>query len=470
MGWNAYLYITYKILSTLLTVLLFSHLTTGDFSLWANTNCCIFLVLLWIDFGLRKSIPRYCPEFAKNTVHMRTFLITTIGVKFLTLLLGLPIMLVVTKEFTKQVIGIEIHNHVYILAGILFITEGLKNILQLIFHAHFWNKSYNLLLSATQLIEMLTNISLIVILNSENLLIGTLATKAVGGAVVIIISAIMLKMNYTYVEPQTKQINVKALSTQFVKHSGVMWVNNNLKSLTERNFLIPVLTITLGPEQANIFKLANDGALFFYRTVVKTIGSNDTAVFSYIKELKESKRLLPIAFKKVTAKLAALCIPVSGVLVLLSVYSNKLFTNPVVFHLFFIITICYLLETLFSAYERVLEVHQRYILLLYSYIPYILMLCFLFTHNTITSIGLINSLVLIHGVRLVGSFFMFYYARREYNVQFPTIYVIHILRWLLPCIGILVLIMEYTYIGDYIYELFQFLFSCISIHFNRCFN
>jgi len=457
-GWNAYLYVTYKILSTTLTVLLFKHLSTSGFSQWANINSCIFLVLLWLDFGLRKSIPRFCPEFAKNTHVMKKFLCYTIAIKFFILILSIPIMLSITTLFCQSVIGTTIPKTLYFLTGVLFVTEGLKSILQLIFHAHFWNKSFNILLSTTQTIEMLTNIYLInYITTSDNLLLGTFATKIIGGGVVVMISMVLLIALYAKQPHSNQDIDTKQLTQQFVKHSGIMWVNNNLKSLTERNFLVPLLTAILGPGQANIFKLANDGALLFYRSVIKTIGTNDTTLLAYVSGVGKKKRLMQIAFKKVTTKIAALCIPLSGILLLLSIYSNRLVTNPIVFQLFFIITSAYLIETIIGGYERVLEVNRRYMHLLYSYVPYICILFLLFTQNRIASVGLINTLLLIHGVRLVSSFIMAYCARTEYGLRFPVRYTLRLIGLLIPVGCILGILIEYSSFGVFMYKVIHFI-------------
>ena len=65
-NWNACFYIIYKSTNTLVTFLLYQHLTSYDFTIWAITNSTIYITLLWADFGLQKSIPRYSPVFAQD--------------------------------------------------------------------------------------------------------------------------------------------------------------------------------------------------------------------------------------------------------------------------------------------------------------------------------------------------------------------------------------------------------------------
>src|SRR5260221_476123 len=72
-NWNAFSYVTYKILFTILSITLFITLNTTDFSTWANIQCIAYLFILWIDCGFRKSIPRYAPEYAHNKTAMKEF-------------------------------------------------------------------------------------------------------------------------------------------------------------------------------------------------------------------------------------------------------------------------------------------------------------------------------------------------------------------------------------------------------------
>lgn len=440
-GWNAYLYFSSKILQTILTFVLFSTLSTQDFSLWTNINCSVYLILLWLDCGLRKSVPRYCADFSQNRHAMRWFLISIISFKLFSALLSLPMLYYIARF----VINIPITNHtLYFCMAALSIVESTKNILLLIFQAHFWNKSFTLIESTTQMFGTTLIIALIYTNPNHHALIAwAFAIKIIGELAITGITITMLYARYEqYTEQQDVSINTQTLTKGFIKHSALMWASNTLKSLTERNFLVPLLTMTLGSAQANMFKIANDGALLFYRTAVKTIGTNDTALFAYVRDMPESERLTPIAFKKITTKIAALCLPLLAILIVSSYYSTVMIHDHIVFQLFFIITIGYLLETIVSGYERVLEVYRRYRLLLYAYIPYMLVLCALFSQNRITSIGLVTTLGCIHGVRLVSSLIMVYLARRDYALRFPLRFTLHIVLWLLPIMYILIILIN----------------------------
>ena len=93
------------------------------------------------------------------------------------------------------------------------------------------------------------------------------------------------------------------IKNAFIKHSLIMWANNNLKSLSERNFLVPFFTHIFGPGPANLFKVANDGALLFYRIAIKTIGTTDTSLLAHIETSQQHKKLMPIRAQEPKSKI-----------------------------------------------------------------------------------------------------------------------------------------------------------------------
>jgi len=423
-NWNALFYLIYKCTSTTIIILLYNKLDSDLFSTFANLNSIIFLLLLWLDFGLKKAIPRFCPEYAKNKGTLNAFLKTILIFKVGTLCAAIPVYLLLAHglSYTLQ---LQAYSSFFYAGAILVLTEGLVSVVRLIYHAYFLQKIFNSLNALTLLVEMvLSLISIIMIHNSYILLTSLLISKIFG-------SCLLLALAWYKVPTIYQQINQDApvpnhLNKQFVKHASIMWFNNNIKSLTERNFLLPLFTFIFGPLTANMFKVANDGALLFYRIVLKTIGTTDTALFSHVLIMGEQNETWQIAFKKLATKIAALVLPLAGIIYI--IYTGNLFMeyNPYVFQLFLIITICLLLEVLFSPYERVLEVNRCYWLLACAYAPYLIMIITLLTTNIMTSIGLLNSLLLIHGVRLVSACIMVCITRIRYGLQYPVRFVLFI--------------------------------------------
>ncbi|MDR3550410.1 MAG: hypothetical protein P4L31_03285, partial [Candidatus Babeliales bacterium] len=280
------------------------------------------------------------------------------------------------------------------------------------------------------------------------------ATKFITSMMVNITAIIMLARLYKDKNyPGDHTINYHQTLTAFAKHSGMMWANNNIKSITERNFLIPLFTYIFGAVAANLFKVANDGALFFHRIVLKTIGTTDTALLSHIQTSSDRNTLMPIAFAQLTSKIANLCIPLSTILLILFLKKDLLFSNSFAFQAFFIMTIGYLIELVVSPYERMLEIERRYILLLLSYAPYILMiLSFVCFHSWITYIGLVTCVLIIHLVRLVSAFAMVYFARTRYtHIEFPIAYIIKVIIVCMP-IGIFLyfILTHFAFIMPYV--------------------
>jgi hypothetical protein len=212
-----------------------------------------------------------------------------------------------------------------------------------------------------------------------------------------------------------------------------MWLYTALKSLSERNVLLPFITYTLNAEYAGIYKLANESALFFYRLVLKTIGTTDTSLLSFIEEQQDQQHLMEKAFEKLSTKVMALCVPLVGIILGFYIGGETFVHNQYVFQLFLIMTVTYLAELVLLPYERLLEVKKNYWYLASAYIPYIITLIVLYTTSCISLIGLKGIIILIQIVRLVSIGIVTYYAHiyiaRKINVrsmcrQFMTIIVI----------------------------------------------
>lgn len=425
-NWNAASYLFYKGTSTVLTFALFKKLTTQDFSIWATTNSIIFILLLWIDFGFRKSVPRFCPEFSTSKNNHKQFILYIIIFQSIALLSALPLLIMMLQKI------VVLDSLLLRYATILFFLEGITALLRLVYHAHFWNKHINMRATAFLALEMIANIFLIILFsdNSQQLLMGLFITKICAALCTNVACLLDLPKLHTNIGQQVE--HAPAPWRSFIKHSGIMWLNNNLKSLSERNFIIPLLTYTVGPAQANFFKIANEAALFFHRIIIKTIGSTDTALLSHAEVSTEGKIALPIAFKNLTTKVAGLCIPVIGFLIIFFVCGFQLLHDTCVLQTFFIITLGYLLETLMSPYERLLEVKSNYLMLAMAYAPYAIVVMALLYTQSLTFIGLLTFVLIIQGVRLVSSLLMMRFAQRTYDLVFPLKDVILLLvRWLL---------------------------------------
>ena len=202
--------------------------------------------------------------------------------------------------------------------------------------------------------------------------------------------------------------------------------------------MVTFLTYTIGPAGANLFKVANDAALFFYRIIIKTIGIADTSLFAHIEAAGKKHDLMPFAFKKITTKVAGLVIPFLGIICWIGFSNDSLvIENTFVFQAFFIMALGYIIETLFLPYERILEVKRRYVYLTLGYIPYVIMLILLLTGNIIPYIGLLGSITLIHVVRLVSISIIACLARHDYKLRFPVRFLRDVLFISIIVIGML---------------------------------
>jgi len=413
-NWNATSYIAYKILVTLFTFTLYRYATAETFSYWANINSTLFLLLLWSDFGLRKSIPRFLPELAHNQRHL--FIRHAIWFQALILIGLLPLFAYYLWIFPR------IHN-TYILAisSGLFITEGCVSLMRLLCHTYFLHRPFNILATSIMILEIGITLSMLIILEEQKLLSVMLGVKLCASIILLVLASILFARRHKSYSG-THTTSWDSMRGKFIKHSGIMWVNTNLKSLSERNFLVPFFTYAIGPVYANIFKVANDAALLFYRILIKTVGSADTVLLAHVQAREDRGILMPIAFTKLTTKVAAICLPLLGVIFVIFLQGDYLFNDPFIFRLFLIMSCGYIAEVLLLPYERILEINHNYWLLFLAYIPYGIMLVLLFTQQLNMILGLLGAIICIHIVRLVSLCMMVAFAHYHYHLKFPFRY------------------------------------------------
>lgn len=395
----------YKGLYTFLCILLFQKLSAQHFATWANLNSMIYIILLWLDGGFHKSIARFIPEFSKNTKALNSFVFWLIIVKITMLTLALPLFLIIAP-YLCRLLNLYAEPSYFLLASITLCMQGILFTCKLIYHAHFWNKEFNLINTAFLVVETMINIILLYMIHEPTRLIESIfCTKIISSMLTTMITLILLSYRYHHRTATYLPLNSAYLVKAFIQHSLFIWFSTIIKSVTERNIMLPLLTYCMGHTTANIFKIANDGALFLYRFVTNTIGSADTAFLTHAALISDHQSL-PTAFKELVAKVLNLCLLAIIMLVPLTLLFNTKLINHSILYIFLLLTSGYLLESLLSPYERLLEIKRCYWFLLVAYAPYMIMLIFLMTGTLGLHAGLLSILAIIHGSRLVSSLIM----------------------------------------------------------------
>ncbi len=428
---NALLYFAYRASSMFITLFLYHKLSPHDFSSHANILATIFIILLWSDPGLRKSLPRFAPLFTRSSSGYLSFTRIILFVQFFILFIIVPLVSYSTlyilyhtspayyQHLISYLHSIFYDQYLIYISCFLFITEGIIAILRLIFYSRFWHHPFNALSLITMSAHTFADLIIITLISSSyGILIGILLSRTLSG-----IALIILAIRHLATIDHTLSLDLAPTPWRpFIKHSCIMWLYTTLKSLSERNFLLPICTYTLGAQAANMFKVAHDGALLFERTIIKTIGHTDTSLLAHVEsevdmDSEKGKGMQALVFEKLVRKIAALSIPLFGILMFFVVHGSFKLYGSEIFHIFLILAISYLIEVLLSPYERILEVKLRYGLLLLSYMPYIIVLTILLLR--ISLIGLGNFVLMLQGVRLVSSCLMVMCARGHYGVRFP---------------------------------------------------
>ncbi len=392
--WNALFYLVYKSIFIMRTLLLYSALPAQDFATWAMLNSIIFLLLLWLDFGLRKAIPRYAPVFASLKSSLMPALIR---LQSFILLLALPIVYYCVAHITHSL-------PILCIAIVLYLLEGIHTIMRSLYHAYFHNRYFNQLSTTLTLADMALMLISVIFLPVGHLLcailLGTLITRFV-----LVVSAIRAWHQQPAPLVTAPPINEQIEQKKFIKHALFMWVTTILTSISERNFLVPFITYGVGIDTGTLFKVANDGALFFYRMIIKTIGSADTALLAHMQVHNQQDRQnqYPIhkTIQKLSTQIGRLVLPLLGIVGLIILIGWRFYHDTIVFQAFLIMAIGYILETIWIPYERVLEVQQNYRVLFIIYIIYSISIALLFIFFISSWIGLLPFLICVHGVRLV---------------------------------------------------------------------
>lgn len=305
---------------------------------------------------------------------------------------------------------------------LMFLMQGLAAVFELLYHAHFWQREYAIMHTATLLLEIAcTGFLLHSTQDYYTIVTGLFLNKAIGSGLLILLSCLLLPILYKrttlmHVVPtnQTKE----HLKHSFIKYSLFMWMSTTIKSLSERNFLIPLFTYTLGAPIANMFKVANDAALIFQRTLLRTLGSADMSLLSYAL-LADSHQQLFQAFSYLVRTIIILTFPLATMTLLITKKFHTLATTDLMI-LFSIIMSGYIIEMLLSPYERLLEVEFKLTKLFVSYIPYIIGYSMLIATLVTGNISIIPYVGLTQIIRIVSSLCMVWYGYSTYQQPFPT--------------------------------------------------
>jgi hypothetical protein len=460
--WNSVLFFFNKISKTALSFFLYYKLTAQDFSTWANVYSFIFIFTLWTDFGFSRALPQYCLIFAKNDKEKKRFISKVLIFKILISLFANTLFIIFTPKIAAF-LHLQNYKKYFYLGCILFFAESIRSVFRLIFYSYFWQRSFNLIESFVISIHTITIIAIISFQVSSNAILSNIfIAQIIATATMVLVSIFMLSFLCKDKDYQGhKFINTQKSTKNFIKHCLAMWGLISINSLTERNFLFPFLTHTLGFYFANIFKVANDAALLFQRFVIKSIGTTGTSLFAHIETNQVKPTQVPVAldgdlkitqhqrhvgsqfkrqnlfgdvFSKLTKRIVCLVFPLFGILLFLLLQTKQkslnfqyLFFlkngNHYIFKVFLLLATLYLIQIIFMAYERILEVKRDYKELFISFLPYLGIIFFLlyclYNKQCTINYSLISILLIIHVLRILSLAARVTYAKIKYNLKFP---------------------------------------------------
>lgn len=419
LNWNAFSFTIFKLTSTALTFVLFKKLSTDQFALWTGIQSLTYLILIWADCGIRKTIPAFFPQLADAS--RKQFIYKLIGVYISILTIACPLALWLIARYTTQV-QLPMNNWLLVASAVLFFGHGLETLFQGFFHAYLWHRTYNALLTVIQTTYMLLVIlAAFTMPASINMVLFITLGKGVASLMCAISSGILMTQWLPIQNSEYAPVS-RSFIQKFTKHAGLMWITSFLKTFTERNVTVPFVTYCLGPVLGNMFKVAQDAALLLQRLVFRTIGTTDTLLFAYLKNSHTAKENLLVfqhAFTKLVTKLAYLALPLLGIVWFLFYQIHAGGATNYGFQLFFIIALALLIELLLLPYKRILEVHGDYTHLAYAYTIYVVLIGIVFTLLAYGYIGLLLFIVGIFIVRIVSMATMGYFVYHIYKIVYP---------------------------------------------------
>lgn len=400
--WNALLFVITRSAQLIGSYGVYYTADNQTFFWWSHSLALLFLILLWIDFGFKKSIALFAHQSKNNLLPVYVWSAQSVVV-FTT---------VIAISCCKNLLVPYLNHTSFLLFLIAFALNGMLFAAQNIYHAYFLNKLCNKALMIATLVELTV---MVILCSTAAVSMNMLFAAKIMGTLSALGILFYNKTNLMY--QNTTDNTVPLPYKNMLSHTGMMGTTTVLKSLSERNFLVPLFAASYGIEAATAYKLANETAIFFYRIIIKSLGTADTALLARAHETNH-KQLFYAALTLVQRKTALLIIPLAAVLLIsMTGSSYAAYLVPAsgsrVIILARMLMACYFIESFFISYERVLEVKQKYRPLMLSYAVY--GACLL-----VSLLGILKGLVTplwglmsIHGARIIGLALMSYHARKE---------------------------------------------------------
>ena len=409
-NWNALLFIVMNISYTIISTTFFYRLSSDQYNMWANINSFIYIILLWCDCGFRKSIPLYLPRIEANKQNLKNFTRIVLTIQLIACSLGLSALSIILYQLTQSLIFVG-----YGLC--IFLLEAPLVILQSLYHGKFLNKSYNGIMMSLIMAELSGMSLLFFIIPSSTILHVYFICK-----IIFLISSNGITgfklIKYFRSNNTTTSSSADQTIKKFLHHSATMWWTTNLRSLSERNIMVPFLTFTVGPNLAYIYKIGNDWALFIQRAIIKSIGTTDISLIAHINHFCNFHDINKI-FQKIMIKIIKMTIP-SILIVGLSIIYQSWTGYSLNFIVFLLLIISYLIEILLSPYQRILEAQQHYKFLFFTHCTYLLIpLSYLLL--SYKPWNLINLLLIFMIVRVFNSLLSCLYASWLYTLSIPRL-------------------------------------------------
>ena len=331
--WNTVAYVCQRAAYTILHIYLYYHIPTTSFVAWTSLLSIIYITIYMCDAGLRKSIPLYI-----DTPYIQRWCLAVYSVIGIAIT---PIVIAYAYWLSPYPI-IDNTSIMLYLIPLLVISQTLLIGARIVHTSQFNNRSFAYINTLWLAIEVTITIAVIEYTQTAQAISICLASKAIFGSAAVV--------HAMYTLPRSINTTRQSSRTLFTQHTTYMWGISIIRSLSERNVMMPVLAWIAPPDIAAIYKIVHDAVMMIYRTLIKSIDINDITIL-------RDARTRAYAFFQLSIKLINWCTVACCVLVAI----DYMMTSINAYHsLLLVIGYSSIIEVVISPWDRLREITYDY--------------------------------------------------------------------------------------------------------------
>lgn len=297
--WNTIEAVVYQTILTIHHILLFSAVAKLDYALIGTIFSLLYLTIVFLNFGLDKSLATFFVDYSKTKSNFKKFFISQILIQlfFLSLigLIVIPFKNSIGILFSTNFKCPILENSIWIILAILLVSESLKKTLRTFAQLAFLNKQTTIIETCTITLYFIFIWTYYLYTSKIDIFIILIPFILESLASNIFLSIIIYKFykniteNLNYVPTDLSSSHNPSIKN-IVFNRLYVYINQLTHLFFSGNFIIPFLAYKYGLEQISSLKLTNNIAVFITVLMERIFGITSAALLTHVKNLKISKR------------------------------------------------------------------------------------------------------------------------------------------------------------------------------------